>query len=453
MSTENERPASWAGLAWVPTLYFAECIPNAVVSDTAKFLYNDLGVSVQQLGVITGSMYLPWVLKPFWSPLVDLVKTKRWWIVFTQVLLAAVFLCLALSIQTPSWLVASAACLWVMAFISSTHDIACDGFYMLGLNEVEQARFTGIRATSFRLAMLFAKGFFVAFAGRLTMSMGKQAGWSTVLLIPAVLFIVLAVYHFMVLPRPSSDVPISYSDPDANQPEVGFTPSQSPQPARRVGFWEGYVGSFSSFFAKPGIVGAIAFMLLFRFAEAQLLAMVAPFLTGSKEAGGLALTTQNVGIAYGTYGVIGIILGGISAGMLVSYLGLRRTYWPLILIMHLPNLAFVYLASVQPDSLYFISLCLFLEQFGYGFGFTAYMLFLMYFARGAQKTSHYAICTGFMALSLMGPQMVSGYVKASLGFQGFFGYILACTIPSFLVSAWAWSNKEFIDYFPPAASK
>lgn len=415
---------------WVPTLYFAESIPNAVVSDTAKFLYNDLGLDPIKLGLVTGSMYLPWVLKPLWSPLVDVVRTKRWWIVAMQLLLALCFFGLAGSLHLGNWLLVSAGFFWLMAFTSATHDIAADGFYMLGLNAQDQAGLTGVRATAYRLAMLAAKGALVALAGRLTLSLGKLASWSTVMTIPAALFVVAALFHWLVLPRPPAD-----------------------RPAADSSVLEGFVESFRTFFAKPGLGQAIAFMLLFRFAEAQLLGMVAPFLTGPRAEGGLALTTEHVGIAYGTYGVLGIICGGILAGFLVARLGLRRLYWVLIAVMHLPNAAFLYLAFVQPQNLGLISAVLFLEQFGYGFGFTAYMLFLMYYARGEKQTSHYAICTGFMALSLMLPQMLSGFVKTALGFHGFFLYIMACTLPSFYVAWLAWRNKPFIMLFTPDVTK
>lgn len=422
-SRASQPATNWI---WVPTLYFAESVPNAVVSDTANFLYNDLGVSPEQLGVITGSIYLPWVLKPLWSPMVDLLKTKRWWIVLTQLMLAGCFFLLSVSLHFPHWLICSAACLWVMAFTSATHDIAADGFYMLGLNEVDQARLTGIRSTAYRLAMMCAKGFMVWAAGYLTFRLGKTSGWSTVLMVPALAFVGFALFHYFTLPRPDSD--------------------------RSVGgenFWKGYADTFTSYFAKPGIPSAVAFMLLFRLAEAQLLAMVAPFLTKPRIEGGLELATKEVGVAYGTFGVAGIILGGILAGWLVSQQGLRRMYWPMIFIMHVPNAAFLYLAFAQPSSTALIRSTLFVEQFGYGFGFTAYILYLMYFSRGPLKTSHYAICTGFMALSIMLPKMVSGYVLKALGFKLFFVYIVACTLPSFVVSLLAWRDRDFIDYYPP----
>lgn len=414
------------GWLWIPTLYFLEGIPNSVVSDTAGFFYNDLGLTAAQLGLITGWMYLPWVIKPLWSPIVDLIKTKRWWIIATQLTLGACFLALAGAVHTPHWLLASAAVFWIMAFVSATHDIAADGFYMLGLTEPDQAKFTGVRTTAYRAAMLSAKGPLVYAAGTLSATMAVSQGWSIAMCIPGLVFLLLAFYHWAVLPHPETDV---------------AAPTEN--------FVAGYIESFRSFFAKPGILKAIAFMLLFRLAEAQILTVLAPFLTGAREVGGLGLATRDVGVAYGTYGVLGLICGGISAGFLVARYGLRRLYWILIFTMHVPNAAFLYLAFVQPTELWLISMMLFIEQFGYGFGFTAYTLFLLYFAKGPLQTSHYAIGTGFMALSIMLPRMAAGYVKDALGFHDFFIYVMVCTIPSFVVAWLAWRDQKFIDTFQP----
>ena len=428
MSDENRRSRLASPWLWVPSLYFAESIPNAVVSDTATFMYNDFGLTTKELGVVTGSMYLAWVLKPFWSPLVDLVRTKRWWIVVTELMLAVSFLGLALAINSPDWLFWTKVCLWTMAFASATQDISADGFYMLGLNESQQAGFTGVRSTAYRLAMLCAKGFMVWAAGNLTHKLGVHHGWSAVICIPGIAFVLIAIYHFVVLPRPASDRAVQVARKD---------------------FVSGYLSSFSTFFAKPRIGHAIAFMLLFRFAEVQVLAMVSPFLTGKRETGALGLTTEQVGIAYGTVGVIGIICGGIIGGALVARYGLRAWFWRLIVLMHVPNLVFLILAVTQIQNLAVVSGCLFLEQFGYGFGFTVYMLYLMYFAKGEQQTSHYAIATGFMALSLMLPKMISGYVQTALGFQGFFAYVAVCTLPSFYVAWLVWKDDNFVDCFEP----
>ncbi len=424
---ENGRRLSpWI---WVPTLYFAEGIPNSIVSDASKVMYTDFGLTVEKLGVVTGSMYLAWVLKPLWSPLVDLVKSKRWWIVLTEVLLAVAFLGLAVTTKSANWLFWTQVCFWLLAITSATQDIAADGYYMLALDESDQAGYTGIRSTAYRLSMLFSKGVLVWLAGYMAASSDKFGGWSAMFMVPGFFYLAAAAYHFAVLPRPQSDQP---------QPGVGMGE-----------FFEGYVHTFARFFARPGVLKAIVFILLFRVAEVQVLGQVAPFLKGSLESGGLGLTTKQFGLAYGTFGVIGIICGGILAGKLVAKQGLRKWYWLMIFIMHVPNLAFLYLAFTQNSDVNVISLCLFIEQFGYGFGFTVFMLYLMYFTRGEMQTSHYAIATGFMAMGVMLPQMGAGYVAKALGFKQYFGYIAVCTLPSFAVAWMAWKDQGFLEYFQP----
>lgn len=424
---ENGRRLSpWI---WIPSLYFAEGIPNSVVSDASKVMYTDLGLSVEMLGVVTGSMYLAWVIKPLWSPLVDLVKSKRWWIVLTELLLACSFVGLAVTTKSANWLALTQVCFWLLALVSATQDIAADGFYMLALEESDQAGFTGIRSTAYRLSMLFSKGVLVWLAGYFAASSDKFGGWSKMFMVPGTFYLLAAAYHFLVLPRPSAD-----------------------QPRQSVGmgeFVKGYLNTFASFFRRTGVLKAIVFILLFRVAEVQVLGQVAPFLKGTLESGGLGLTTQQFGLAYGTFGVIGIICGGILAGKLVAQFGLRRWYWSMIFIMHLPNLAFLYLALTQNSNVNVISLCLFIEQFGYGFGFTVFMLYLMYFTRGELQTSHYAIATGFMAMGVMLPQMGAGFVAKALGFQKYFGYIALCTLPSFGVAYMAWKDSDFLAYFEP----
>jgi len=443
---ENGRRLSpWI---WVPSLYFAEGIPNSIVSDASKIMYTDFGLTPEKLGLVTGSMYLAWVLKPFWSPLVDLVKTKRWWIVLTELTLAAAFLGLAATIKMPGWLLWTQVCFWALAFTSATQDIAADGFYMLALEESDQARYTGIRSTAYRLSMLFSKGVLVWLAGYFAASSDKFAGWSSMFMAPGLLYLVVGVYHAIVLPRPVKDrlrpaAEVQHGD-DSSQPLGALPPGD---------FVSGYFNTFARFFARPGVGKAIVFILLFRVAEVQVLGLVAPFLKGTLETGALGLTTREVGLAYGTFGVCGIITGGILAGMLVARMGLRKWYWWMIFIMHVPNLAFLYLATSQNNNLNVVSLCLFVEQFGYGFGFTVFMLYLMYFTRGELQTSHYAIATGFMALGVMVPQMGAGYVEKALGFQGFFVYIAVCTLPSFAVAYMAWKDQGFLAYFEPNKDK
>ena len=423
---KGRRLSPWI---WIPSLYFAEGIPNSIVSDASKVMYTDLGLSMEMLGVVTGSMYLAWVVKPLWSPLVDLVKSKRWWIVLTEFLLASAFFGLAVTTKSTNWLVLTQVCFWMLAIVSATQDIAADGFYMLALEESDQAGFTGIRSTAYRLSMLFSKGVLVYLAGYFAGGSDKFSGWSTMFLVPGILYLAAAAYHFVVLPRPPAD-----------------------QPRESVGmgeFFKGYGHTFASFFRRPGVEKAILFILLFRVAEVQVLGQVAPFLKGALEAGGLGLTTQEFGLAYGTFGVIGIICGGILAGKLVAHYGLRTWYWTMIFIMHLPNLAFLYLALSQNTNVQVISTCLFIEQFGYGFGFTVFMLYLMYFTRGELQTSHYAIATGFMAMGVMVPQMGAGFIAKSLGFKQYFGYIAVCTLPSFGVAYMAWKDQGFLAYFEP----
>lgn len=464
----GSEPAQEEGghpLRWVPTLYLAESLPNGVVAETSGFLYNDLGIQAAQLGFITGSLQLPWVLKPLWVPLVEMFRTKRWWAVVTQLGMALVFLLSALSLHSgnatlsglphlgtqlfgrewgflvalssafetlralPVWVVGSAASFALLAFLSATHDMAADGFYMLGLSDRQQAAYTGVRTTFYRFGSLIAKGALVALAGYCSASYGKVWAWSLALGAPALYYLFCAFYHLSVMPRPASDAASA---------------------AGGDNFLAGYFGSFARFFRKPGLLTALAFMIFFRFGEAQVVAMVAPFLTGPRESGGLGMSTGSVGVAYGTIGVVGLIVGGISAGLLISRLGLRRPYWLMICTMHLPNLLFILLAFTQPDSFALISACLFVEQFGYGFGFTVYTLYLIYFSKGNEQTSHFAICTGLQALSMMLPRMCSGFAKQSFGFHGFFVYIALCTIPSFIVAALAWRDKRFLETYPPA---
>lgn len=424
---ENGRRLSpWI---WIPTLYFAEGIPNSIVSDASKVMYTDFGLTVEMLGVVTGLMYWAWVVKPLWSPLVDLVKSKRWWIVLTEVLLAASFLGLSVAIQSPNWMLWTQVCFWCLAVISATQDIAADGYYMLALDESNQAGYTGIRSTFYRLSMLFSKGALVWLAGYFAASSDKFSGWSKMFMVPGAFYLAAAAYHFVVLPRPVADQP---------RPSVGMSE-----------FFKGYFHTFARFFARPGVLKAIVFIMLFRVAEVQVLGQVAPFLKGTLEAGGLGLTTKQFGFAYGTCGVLGIICGGVLAGKLVARSGLRMWYWLMIFIMHVPNLAFLYLAFTQNTNVNVISLCLFIEQFGYGFGFTVFMLYLMYFTRGELQTSHYAIATGFMAAGVMLPQMLAGFVAKALGFKLYFGYIAICTLPSFAVAWMAWKDHGFLDYFEP----
>ena len=383
---KNKQVSPWA---WVPTLYFAQGLPYVAVMTISVIMYKRLGISNTDIALYTSWLYLPWVIKPFWSPFVDLLKTKRWWVVTMQMLVGAGLAGVAFTLPTDFFFQASLAVFWLVAFSSATHDIAADGYYMLALEPHEQAFFVGIRSTFYRISTIAGQGILVMIAGALETSTGKiPMSWSITFFIMAGLFIAFCLYHKFILPKPASD-----------KPSVTVTASN---------LMKEFFATFASFFKKKQVAIAILFMLFYRFPEAQLVKLITPFLIDPREVGGLGLTTTEIGLTYGTIGIIGLTVGGILGGILASRGGLKKWLWPMALIISLPNIAFVYLASVQPESFWVINLCVFIEQFGYGFGFTAYMLYMIYFSDGEHKTAHYAICTAFMALGMMLPGMAAG---------------------------------------------
>lgn len=587
MKGKNRSPWSW-----VPSLYFAEGIPYAVVATTfALIMYKRLGLSNADAAFYTSWLYLPWVIKPFWSPFVDIMKTKRWWIVAMQSLIAVGLAGVAFSIPTTFFLQCSLALLWLVAFSSATHDISADGFYMIALNEQQQSLFVGIRSTFYRISMIVGQGALVMLAGhlenmsgldpvvinvsnesiirkqtvdnpseglcfvydknlffksmsaeeakiakdsaeatnarngfvflnkeenpqpekigfwqrnisdplkeklssvfregeahganspaescaittetiRLSQKPGKEIvlnirqtsgdksisllgqeryvfnddnwdkplvllfqldpraketcvaeftgssgdtphAWSITFFICATLFVCLALYHFYALPKPDKDKRVE----DSNSIKAFFS-------------------SFGTFFSKKGIGLSIAFVLLYRLGEAQLTKIASPFLLDSVQDGGLGLSTSEIGFAYGTVGVIALTIGGILGGIIVSRDGLHKWLWPMVLSMNVPNLLYVYMSITQLDSYALVCGLVGVEQFGYGFGFTAFMLYLIYISRGEYSTSHYAICTGLMALGMMLPGMIAGWLQECVGYSNFFVWVCICTIPGMLL--------------------
>jgi len=403
--------------AWIPTLYFGQGIPYVVVMTLSVIMYKNLGLDNTQIALYTSWLYLPWVIKPLWSPLVELFGTKRVWIVVLQFAIGASLALVALTIPGSDAFRMTLAMFWLMAFASASHDIAADGFYMLSLPPHSQAAFVGVRSTFYRLANIGGQGGLVYLAGVLQERTGSMAtAWSIVFWVLTGLFILMAAYHWVMLPRPQADV-------------RGVGGADAGRLVRE------FFKVFAEFFKKPEIAVFIGFMLLYRFPEAQLLKLATPFLLDSTEVGGLGLTTKGVGIAYGTVGLTALTLGGLLGGVVISRIGLRRALWPMVLSMHVPNVVFLLLAHFQPDSVAVVSTALAVEQFGYGLGFTAYLMVLIHVADGAHKTAHYAICTGFMALGMMLPGMWSGWLQAQLGYQGFFIWVLVATIPSLVVTA------------------
>jgi PAT family beta-lactamase induction signal transducer AmpG len=407
----NKRP--WA---WVPSLYFAEGIPYVIVMMVSVTLYKRLGISNTDIALYTSWLYLPWVIKPLWSPVVDLLKTRRAWIVTMQLLIGAGLAGVALTLPGDDFFRWSLAFLWLLAFSSATHDIAADGFYMLGLEPRQQAWFVGVRSTFYRLAMITGQGLLVMLAGHLETSTGDvPLAWSLTFYLLAALFIAFCLYHWAVLPRPVAD-------------------------RRRTGvtlrtLMRGFVETFVSFFQKPGIAAILAFLLLFRFAEAQLAKMASPFLLDPVAVGGLGLGTEQVGFVYGTVGVLMLTVGGLAGGFLAARNGLKFWLWWMVAAINLPNAVYIFLAWVQPESYGLINAAVGVEQFGYGFGFTAYMLYMIHVAEGEHETAHFALCTGFMALGMMLPGMFSGWLQEVLGYRHFFVWVLLATLPSFAV-AW-----------------
>lgn len=387
-------------------------------------MYKRLGISNTDIALYTSWLYLPWVIKPFWSPFVDLLKTKRWWVVTMQMLVGAGLAGVAFTLPTDFFFQASLAVFWLVAFSSATHDIAADGYYMLALEPHEQAFFVGIRSTFYRISTIAGQGILVMIAGALETSTGKiPMSWSITFFIMAGLFIAFCLYHKFILPKPASD-----------KPSVTVTASN---------LMKEFFATFASFFKKKQVAVAILFMLFYRFPEAQLVKLITPFLIDPREVGGLGLTTTEIGLTYGTIGIIGLTIGGILGGILASRGGLKKWLWPMALIISLPNIAFVYLASVQPESFWVINLCVFIEQFGYGFGFTAYMLYMIYFSDGEHKTAHYAICTAFMALGMMLPGMAAGWLQEQLGYENFFIWVMICCIGTLVVTAFLKVDPNF----------
>lgn len=402
---------------WIPSLYLVEGLPNAIVVTVAVVLLKNMGLDNGRVALYTSMLYLPWVIKPFWSPFVDILGSKRKWIWSMQILLAIGMAVLALTLDMSWWLAVALASFWGVAFSSATHDIAADGFYMLALDDRTQAFFVGIRSTFYRLANLLASGGIVWFAGRL-MSKGVDVApaWQMIFAGVAVLFLVAALWHKAKLPRPAGD-------------ENRYVRSFSE-------VLNDFVQTFKTFFAKPHILSALAFMLLYRLPEAFLGKMVQPFLLDSAADGGLGLSTEQVGLANGTLGVIGIVAGGIVGGMTMARFGLRRCIWPMALALTVPSAFYCYLAASQTSDMAVICVGIAIEQFGYGFGFTAYMMYLMLFCEGSEfTTAHYAFSTGIMALGLMLPGLGAGALQLSIGYPAFFAVIMLLCVPTFIVTA------------------
>ena len=407
--TQEQNP--WL---WIPSLYFGQAIPYVVVMTLSVAMYKDFGISNADIGLFTSLLYLPWVIKPLWSPFIDMFRTKRGWTVSLQLVIGLALAAAGLTTHLPAFFAVSLAVFWVMAFCSATHDIAADGFYILSLKQYQQAAFVGVRSTFYRLATIVGGGMLMSLAGELTKSSGDPAyGWSVVLFVLAAMFLGLCAWHQFILPRPAGDRPA----------------------VAEGGAMREFFATFAAFFGKKDIWLILGFILTFRLGESQLLKLAIPFLKDPLSKGGLGLSTTQVGVAYGTVGIVALTIGGLLGGLMISRFGLKRMLWPMVLMTHLPDVVFVFLATEMPQNFYLICASLAVEQFGYGFGFTAMLMYMIMVVDGEHKTAHYAICTGFMALGMMLPGMVSGYIQQYLGYQHFFIYVCLMTIPAFAMAA------------------
>lgn len=374
-----------------------------------------MGISNAEVALYTSWLNLPWVIKPLWSPFVDLLRTKRWWIIIMQLFMGAGFAGIAFTIPTDYFFQATIAILWLMAFSSSTHDIAADGFYMLGLDNRTQALFVGIRSTFYRISTIAGQGLLIMLAGYLEKVSGSiPYAWSITFFVLAGLLLALWIYHSFALPRPQADKPVTHSSAS--------------------NLLKNFLQTFQLFFQKEQAGTAILFMLLYRLPEAQLAKMSIPFLLDPISEGGLGMTTEQIGFTQGTVGIIGLTLGGILGGIAVARHGLKRWLWYMVWAISLPDAVYVYLSYFPGTSLIWVNILIFIEQFGYGFGFTAYMLYLIHFSKGNHSTAHYAICTAFMALGMMLPGMIAGWLQETLGYRYFFLWIMICCLATFAVT-------------------
>lgn len=398
---------------WVPTLYLYQGIPYSIVTTTSALFYQSMGINVASFTFWTSLLYLPWTIKPLWSPLVEAYSTKRHWVTMTQMLVAVLFLALGLSFQSTWFYPLSLLTLLFIALGSASHDIACDGFYMLALNTKEQSFFVGIRTVFYKIAMLTALGLIPIIVDTVNASENNTSwGWTVAFTALGAVMLLLWLFNKHTLPHPT--------DTTSNN-------------AHSLSIYKEVIVSF---FSKPGVLPAIGFLLLYRLGEAQLAKIATPFLIDDRANGGLEMSMTDYGIAYGTLGMIALTIGGVVGGWMASKYGLKRLIWPMVAFMNIPNLVYVALAIWQPASdSATIYAAIITEQLGYGFGFTAYMLFLLqYVGDSKYKTAEYALGTALMALGMMLPGMISGFIQEAIGYEWFFIYVVICCIPGTILA-------------------
>ena len=408
---------------WIPSLYFASGLPYHAITSISDIMYKDMGISNADIALYTSILLIPWTIKPLWSPFVEMLSTRRKWTLYSQIALAICFTAVAFAIPSAYFLPLTLGAFMSGAFVSSTHDIALDGFYILGLPQDKQSFFSGIRNTFYRIATVFSSGVLVMLANKLSNHFGNNIAWSATFITVAAIMAILFIYHRKALPCPENDI------------------CRETNSIKEI--FNNFGDIIKTYFQKPGIGATILFLLLFRFPEAQLGKIGKLFLMDSIEAGGLALSLGDIGFVNGVIGIVGLIAGGIAGGICISRKGLKYWLWPMVIAISLPDIVYVYMSSVLPQDITTISCCIFIEQLGYGFGFTAYTLYMIYFAQGKYPTAHFAISTAFMSLGMMLPGMISGKIQEYLGYEKFFVWIMACTIITFAVSSLIKIDKNF----------
>lgn len=437
---------------WIPSLYFAEGLPYILVTTVSLILLKDLGMDNEWAIFWSYFLSFPWVLKPLWAPLLDIYGTRRGWIISMQIIMG-VQLCTVGILCSGNLISGILVLFFAMAFASATHDAAVDSYYIVALDEHNQAFYSGVRSAFYKLAVLAGKGGLVMLAGVLVAKeFSASVAWMFCMLLSGGVFLILAVYHLFAVPQRQACLqPNEIADNQKNGEQ-----EKSSSPAEHAKLSE-FTYCLASFFQKKQVISAILYLLLFRFAEAQL-SVAVPFMLDSRATGALAISKVSQGLLYGTWGMLALTAGGILGGLVASKQGIGRWLWPMALAINLPNLVYVYLSFALPESLWNIGTMIVIEQFGYGFGYTGFTLFMVYYAIGSGKftTSHFALMTGLMALGMMLPGMLSGYIlehiqswvlpflnNSSLTkYQLFFLWVMLCTLPSFVVTGLI---KQFLD--------
>lgn len=405
---------------YIPSLYFLEGLPYIIFNTVSVVLYANLGYTNDQIAFWTGWLYLPWILKMFWSPLVDGHSTKRRWLLGAQLVMTGVFLLIAAlnawnsfyhsaHIQNTTFFTLSLIVFFAGAFISATLDVATDGYYLLALDTPQQGYFVGIRTICFRLAMILGSGLLITATGAVAAYVPAYQNWTLMFIFLAVLFGVGVCWHHKILPIPQADGPAQA----ASQPAI----------------WK---DAFKTYFTQKNIVYILLFILLYRFGEALLEKIVPLFLLKPAAEGALELTMEQYGYIKGTFGLGAIIAGNLVGGWLLGKFGFKKCIWPFALALVLPNFFYVYLAALKPG-LEMVAALITLENFGYGLAMMALTVFIMYVSQGKYKTSHYAISTGIMALGMMIPSMLSGKIQIQVGYEAFFWIAALISLITFAI--------------------